>query len=58
MPGDYDPVKRERYNIRVDRIHYSDGDYLETFANLEYDPWPTIANGNGSAQQKKEPLSN
>lgn len=58
MPGDYDPVKRERYYIRMDRIRYSDSDHPEAFANLVYDPWPTTADGNGSALQKKEPLSN
>ena len=50
MTGDYDPVKRERYYIRVDRIHYSDGYHLEAFANLGYDPWPTTADGAGEEE--------
>jgi len=28
-------------------LHYSDGEHLEAFANLEYDPWPTTADGTG-----------
>jgi hypothetical protein len=50
-PGD--EVDGERYYIRVDRVNYSDGSHP-----IGDDPWPTEADGNGLALQKKEPLSN
>jgi len=50
-PGD--DVEGERYYIRVDRVNYSDGSHP-----IGNDHWPTEADSNGLALQKKEPLSN
>ena len=54
MPGDVDDAGRRQY-IRIDRVNYSDGDTVEDFPQLGYDPWPSAADGDGKALCRKAP---